>query len=300
MELLGQTARGFRAILLVFFACLAVPAAAQTGLHRLQVPGPDGLELDAWLARPEAAGPVPTVILLHGCGGLYGGGAGRTLAARHAGMAERLLAEGYAVLLPDSLTPRGERELCTQAIGQRAVTQRERRLDVLAARAWVAGQAWADPARVAVLGWSHGGSAVLAATDASHPAVRAAAAPRFVAAIAFYPGCSGYAERGWRPGAARTALFLGADDDWTPPAPCQALAAATGIEVHTYAGAVHGFDAPGSPRRTRRDVPNGTRPGAGVQVGSNPAARAAAYARVSALLREAFEPASASPTAAAP
>lgn len=37
------------------------------------------------------------------------------------------------------------------------------------------------------------------------------------------------------------------------------------------------IDAPGLPVRTRRDVPNGAHPGAGVTTGGNPEAREAAY-----------------------
>ena len=52
-----------------------------------------------------------------------------------------------------------------------------------------------EGARVALLGWSHGGSAVLASINRRHPAVMqflAAEAPAdmfYRTAVAFYPGC---------------------------------------------------------------------------------------------------------------
>jgi dienelactone hydrolase len=52
-----------------------------------------------------------------------------------------------------------------------------------------------------------------------------------------------------------------------------------------YAGAYHGFDAPGGRVVHRLDVSNGVVPGAGVHVGPDPAARADANDRVEAFLR---------------
>jgi dienelactone hydrolase len=53
----------------------------------------------------------------------------------------------------------------------------------------------------------------------------------------------------------------------------------------TYPGAVHGFDGE-PPVRLRRDVPGGARPGQGVHVGGQPAARAASREQLLAFLRE--------------
>jgi dienelactone hydrolase len=82
-------------------------------------------------------------------------------------------------------------------------------------------------------------------------------------------------------------LLLGEADDWTPIAPCQALAArgdGAPIEMHVYPGAYHGFDGRG-PVRLRNDVPGGARPGAGVHVGGDAAARDASLAALRAWLK---------------
>jgi len=65
-------------------------------------------------------------------------------------------------------------------------------------------------------------------------------------AIAFYPYC-GFDLAGDRL-AAPLLIQIGAQDDWTPPAPCQRLAAAwqaqdQPVEIDVYPGARHGFDS---------------------------------------------------------
>ena len=61
--------------------------------------------LRAELYKPDGDGPFPTVIALHGCGGL--GGHSEAVLPRYRDWAERLLKEGHAVLLPDSYGSRG-------------------------------------------------------------------------------------------------------------------------------------------------------------------------------------------------
>lgn len=225
---------------------------------------------------------------LHGCGGLYASSGARRapLNAHHQAMAEMLLAEGYAVVFPDNLSPRGLTEICTQKIGARAIDQTERRRDALATMNWVAAQSWGQSSKIALLGWSHGGSAVPSATDGHHKEV-AAQAVRAVVAIAFYPGCRAARKALYQPNT-RLVMLLGANDDWTAPAPCIALGLAVEAEVNVYADSYHDFDNPVGSVKLRRDVPNGVNPGQGVHAGANPVARAQAYARVRELLGAAF------------
>jgi dienelactone hydrolase len=217
------------------------------------------------LWRSAGAGPRPAVLLLHGCGGLYT--ARGTLQARYEEYAARFGAAGWHVLIPDSFGARGKREICTER--ERSVTVAMRRDDTARALAWLGARGEVDRARIALVGWSHGGSTLLAT-------LAAAVEPRPAAAVAFYPGC---AQALRRPAAPSTPLLLllGEMDDWTPPAPCLALAErwrAQGgaVAVEVYADAVHGFDGERQVR-LRTDIPS--RP-AGVHLGDHAAARTAA------------------------
>lgn len=265
----------------------AAPCAQAAQPHEVIFPSLDGTPLRVQVLRP-AEPPRGTVVALHGCGGLYARQGPRTgqLNARHQAMADMLLQNGYAIVFPDSLTTRGETELCTQQPAQRRVDQSMRRADALATLAWVAAQAWAAPNRIALLGWSHGGSAVLAATDRTRREVSTQAV-RPALGVAFYPGCAAALRAGYRP-STRLVLMLGEKDDWAPPGPCIELGKSVDAEVHVYPDSYHEFDAPSGQVRLRHDVPGGVNPGQGVHVGPNPQAREQAYARLRELLREAF------------
>jgi dienelactone hydrolase len=282
-----------RALFLVFSGLFGLfsgsPTWADSAPQTVTLASRDGTPIQALVFQPTEAGAAPapprvTVVALHGCGGLHVNRGPRRgeLNARHRAMADMLLASGHAVVFPDSLGPRGETELCTQKIGSRTIDQRHRRADALATIAWVAAQPWADARRVVLLGWSHGGSAVLSATDASRADVQQSVVQPALA-VAFYPGCSAPLKSGYRM-SAPLVLMLGEKDDWTPPEPCIELGRNIGAEVNLYADSYHDFDNPVGEVTLRRDVPNGARPGEGVHAGRNPAAREAAYARLAALL----------------
>jgi dienelactone hydrolase len=287
-------------------SCLALPAHARR-MEAVTFPSLDrdangnALELPAMLLLPPGSAPDagrPAIIALHGCGGMYSRRAGheRQLAERMALRADPLLRDGYAVLFVDSFGPRGLREVCTIRSGERTVKAATRRLDALGALAWLASRKDVARDRIALIGWSHGGSTVLQAIDTGDRAVAAfegrAQAPFFRAAVAFYPGCASPLAAGerYRPGAP-TRIYIGALDDWTPAATCVVLgrtmaARDEDLLVTTYADSYHAFDSPTGKIVLRRDVPNGVHPGQGVHVGPNPVARAAANASVRAFLRE--------------
>ena len=224
-----------------------------------------------WLPAPSGTARNPAVALFHGCGGALDKNG--QLGQRLRGYAALLNQQGLHALVVDSLTPRGERELCTQRTGTRAVTQAHRRLDALAAIQWLAQRPEVDAERIGLLGWSNGGSTVLAATNVrQHDVAARPIQPAF--AVAFYPGCEAELKRGYE---TRTPLLmlLGEADDWTPAAPCHQLARhAKGVipQIEAYAGAYHGFDS-NAPVRLRKEVPNGVRPGEGVHVGGDAEAK---------------------------
>jgi dienelactone hydrolase len=291
-----------RSLLLIVFWLVATvgPARAQSvrGAERvefdsLEQSGGRPIRLFGWFfaAKTDASAKGPAVIALHGCGGLYG--RDKDLNSRHRAMAELLQQEGYHALFPDSFKPRGKESLCSEKIGTRDLTSANRRLDVLGTLNWIVTRPEVDGGRVALLGWSHGGTTVLSANNRQFPEVAGhEIKPR--AAIAFYPGCTAYlnARGGYRPNAPLL-LLIGEKDDWTPPKPCIALHEKVRkqypddiFELRVYPDSYHDFDAPNARLRVRKDVPNGVRPGQGVTVGSNPAARKQAYAEILEFLRQ--------------
>lgn len=256
-----------------------VPSLERTGGVPIELPG-------VWFGAPQATGPAPAVILLHGCGGTRSTTQSERLASRYRDYAHLLNQEGVHALVIDSFLARGEREVCTQRAGSRRITQANRRLDVLGAIQWLAARADVQTRHIGLLGWSHGGSAVLASINGSQADV-AQGPVRAAFAIAFYPGCEAELRRGFT-SATPLLLLLGGSDDWTAPGPCIELAdRAGGIRprVEVYEGAYHGFDG-NAPLRLRTDVPNGIRPGAGVHVGGHPQARERARQAWLTFLRE--------------
>ena len=293
-QLLVMTRRWQAVAAAALCACLAwagqASAQAPAGPVAVQVPSLDRTAGTAvvlpghWFAAPGTAA-APAMVLLHGCGG-YLDGRGR-LAARYTDLAARLNALGVHVLVTDSFTPRGEKEICTQKTGQRRITQLHRRRDALGALQWLSVQQGVDASRLGLLGWSNGGSTVLAATNLQHHEV-AAAPLRPSLAVAFYPGCESERDRGYAP-SSPLLMLLGEADDWTPAGPCKAMAAAVrqgpAPVWESYPGAYHGFDG-SAPVRLRADVPNGVNPGQGVHVGANPVARDAAALKLASFIRD--------------
>ena len=185
--------------------------------------------LPAVYRPPEGQGPFPAVIVLHGCGGR---------GASQIAWARRLNAWGYAALVPDSLTPRGVTTVCAPQ-AQNLVTPRDRAGDVAAAAAWLKTRPEIDPARIAVLGQSHGGStAALTAQQIYEPL-------GLKAAVDYYGGCVEAGTQGTLP----LLVLAGEADDWGfPAARCTAhgrtLPAGRVFELHTYPGVFHAFERP--------------------------------------------------------
>jgi dienelactone hydrolase len=275
----------------IAFALAALAfAALASAEERVSFPSLDGagnapvVLTGVFFAASGVSAPAPAIAMFHGCNGTWDKRG--ELAQRMRDYAALFNGLGLHVLVVDSLTARYEKEICTQRIGKRRVTQANRRLDALGAIEYLADRHDVDPKRIGLIGWSNGASTVLAATNLRHHDVSVATTrPAF--AIAFYPGCEADLKRGYLP-SAPLLMLVGQLDDWTPAAPCAALARASDEprpEIVTYAGAWHGFDSD-APVRLRKDVPNGANPGQGVHVGGNPAAWRASRDRVVKFLAE--------------
>jgi dienelactone hydrolase len=183
------------------------------------------------LTLPKGPPPFPAVILMHGCGGVT---------QNMNVWAQRLRSWGYAALILDSFAPRGIDTVCGKG---NQFPPRERARDAFAAAVWLRQRPEIDPARIGLIGFSHGGSTALAASVKRR--VAALNAEPFKAVVAYYPFCPEITLEL----ASDVQILIGSDDDWTPADRCTKWLPHYGeVSVHRpllkiYPGAVHAFDA---------------------------------------------------------
>lgn len=149
---------------------------------------------------------------------------------------KRLVSWGYVVLVVDSFTTRNVKDPCRSHVPDRA-------FDAYGALDFLSKSGFVDAGRVALMGFSAGGTATLDATkiDGYEQLVER----KFRAAIAYYPACD--ADRG--DATVPTLILTGERDNWSRPERCQKRLARLSdngppIELNIYKGRYHGFDAP--------------------------------------------------------
>ena len=249
-------------------------------------PGRDGVTLQGFVYAPDGPGPFPAVIAMHGCSGLTDKDGKPS--ERHADWGNRLAAQGFLVLFPDSYASRGLGPQCK--ISDRDVSpSKDRPLDVNASLAYLDTRKDVKPDAVNLLGWSNGGSTVLYSVEPAHKPT--AGQQDFAKAVAFYPGCRVPFETGKWTSRLPLLILIGEADDWTAAQPCKdmvAAAKAAGVDVQlvTYPGAYHDFDHPDLKVHTLDHLAFASS-GTGIaHTGTNPAARADAIVRVPAYLAQ--------------
>jgi dienelactone hydrolase len=261
----------------------SLSCSAASAAETVNFPGTE-ITLKAVLHRPAGAGPFPAVVALHGCAGLYEKSG--SLSPRHADWAERLAGKGLLVLFPDSFGSRGSESQCTT--NDRVTSpSKERVEDAMAARSYLQSRSDVKADAISLLGWSNGGSTVLYAVQRQHRPRDSR--PDFAKAVAFYPGCRAPAEHGSWHTRLPLMILIGAADDWTPPAPCQALADSAAaanepVSITVYPGAYHDFDHPNLPLHTLDGLAFTASNNGRAHTGTNPAARQDALVRVPAFL----------------
>ena len=254
---------------LVFAAAIASSATVRA--ETVRIPGPDGIILNAELFPAQGKSRGAAVVALHGCGGPY--------PSRDEDWARRLAMLGHTVLLPDSFGSRGLGSQCS--VRNRLVTASGvRRQDAIATMVWLQRRAGTTPGGLVLLGWSDGGSTVLA-TGRAMPDLPAGLIRGLVA---FYPGCRVVAEtKAWEP-AAPLLMLAGEADDWTPASFCHTVAERLPgkVTLVTYPNAFHDFDAPNAKVRARAGL--ATPAGGVAHTGTDPVAREDALRRVPAFI----------------
>ena len=235
--------RAFRISLLVIGLASLLGAAASAGtlVEFPNLPGHTPESLTGYLARPDTGlaaelggdspssggGPFPAVVVLHGCIGITG---------HFTGIADRLSSWGYVALAVDSL---GARDISSRC----GIGSLDQPFDAYAALRYLSELYFVDPARVAVLGYSMGGFAVLYAVDRDLAAQYFR--DRFRAAVAFYPGCDIPAAATTM--TAPTLILIGEADEASPVERCREMVAharpdGEPIDLTVFPGVHHNFD----------------------------------------------------------
>jgi dienelactone hydrolase len=218
--------------------------------------------LVGYIFKPE--GPhsqrTPAVVMMHGRAGAYSSAAkgtydATTLSKRHQQWGHIWAQHGYVALLVDGFGPRGYPNGFPRfSYDSRPETLNEvtvRPLDAYGALAYLRTRDDIVADRIAMQGWSNGGSATLAAMSRTSPGIHSPTpATGFRAGLAFYPACGlkGQFNDGILP-YAPVRVFHGSADEEVSPRRCAELveksrARGGDIQYRLYPGATHDFDDP--------------------------------------------------------
>lgn len=215
----------------------AKPRPSATGLGQLMLP-----------AAASGAARMPAVVLVHGSGGVY------PELVNFWG--KRLNEQGIAVFVLDIFGPRGVQ---STADDQSQVPFSADLADAFGALRLLASHPSIDSGRIAVMGFSRGGTAAWRTNVNKIVAGLSGDGLRFAAHVPVYAGgCAGMTAVSVKPGVfgAAPMLFIhGDEDDYTYASDCNSFAqriAATGTpaEFLLLAGARHKFDSDNTRRVT--------------------------------------------------
>jgi dienelactone hydrolase len=193
---------------------------------------------------PAESQPAPTVLVAHGCSGVD---------AHHTSWARTLNSWGYNAAVVDSFSGRGFSTVCDRS---HLVNPALRAADLVLVARDVRAQPW-HRGKIGAVGFSHGGSTMLALADrnryqpwASDFLDEAQPTP-IVAIVSYYPGCVAVGPP-LHPDMP-VMIHFAMKDDWTPPSQCGWFPgtqkfADSRYAVHAYPNARHTFDRTG-PRR---------------------------------------------------
>lgn len=224
---------------------------------------------------PSDHGRFPTLIAIPGCSGISSDNPAAEdsdpqlreddlLFRRHyRSMAERLKAEGFAVLLVDIHAAEGLLTACANPIDGERIAEY-----INEAVAWARKLPYVDTKKLHIIGWSMGGGGVLKWLDGPR-----SEATSIQSAIAVYPPCDRHEDLNIN---MPVLMLLGGSDDIADPVNCENLvnsvAIAQQITLANYPGARHGFDI--------QDAPPVLDIGNGMSIGYQQEAAAASWATI--------------------
>lgn len=201
--------------LLVCTLITPVPAYAEAvSPQKVTFVNYQGIRLQGWLFQPAGEGPYPAVVMMHGCAGVFSNSnPGKGINSLYREWGNRLVKAGYVALLVDSFTPRNAPQ--NQCNTARPVVSevKARPSDAYASLKYLASLSYVSAGKIGLLGWSQGGSSVMATMDIT----KYKEASNFKAAVAFYAGCGmrnafgGLKNSTWQPYAPMVFLHGSAD-----------------------------------------------------------------------------------------
>lgn len=193
--------------------------------------------LFGYLSLPAGVqGKVPAVVIIPGSGGYK--------PWMQSNVADFLNSEGFATFIIDPFTGRGVTETASD---QGQISFAATTVDALEAYRLLRDHPAIDSARIAVTGFSRGGTMSMGAAEERLRRAVLGDDPGFAAYAPMYPGCVTQ----WRnPQVKGVKMFfmLGEKDDWTEPKPCveytQRLSQAGAlVETKIYPGAHHAWNS---------------------------------------------------------
>lgn len=218
----------------IFVVAFALTAAGCVATQSPVIKRPSGETVPIRLdAHPLGkSGPVPTVIVAHGSGGV---------SAMHRAMASTLNDWGYNAVVIDHYTLRGI-SAPHAGVALHGARGEDRALDFIEAAHWIKRQDW-HKGKIAVVGFSQGGGGVLALVNErtlKNLGYVTEARPNPISvAVAFYPSCA-ITPPPMQP-SMPTQIHLAENDDLAYVSAC-GFGRNTPYQIHLYQGATHSFD----------------------------------------------------------
>jgi dienelactone hydrolase len=181
------------------------------------------------LIKPKGStGPVPFIVLMHGCSGLT------TLVAKWAKEKAKIFVDqGYGVLILDSFTVRNIRMVCGDANYHWGWRRAE---DAYSALHFLIENKFADKEKVFVMGRSNGGTAAL---QISNAVMARDHQYGFSGVVAISPGCAGMVTSKF---VVPTIVFSGDKDQANDYKACERLKDNGSVRVVLFKGVHHGFE----------------------------------------------------------
>lgn len=246
---------------------LTVPAAAQSvSVEAVEFPSRDGkTQVKGYVFKAQGTPDgAPAVVMMHGRSGAYstlanGKYDADTLSARHKAWGRLLARNGYVAVMLDDFGPMGYPTgfaAGTYADRPEAIDEvTHRPLHAYGALRYLQQRGDVNGERVALLGWSNGGSATLAAMADDKPGDMRKIG--FRAGVTLYPGCGlkrRFDKSGYKP-YNPVRLFIGTADEEVSPALCEKLVARSramggDITLTSFKGATHSYDTPTTSRQS--------------------------------------------------